>query len=207
MILKVREYLSMFGKVDERIIVAMENVDRKNFIAEKLADIQDVYRDDALPIGYGQTISQPSTVARMISLLNLKEDDKVLEVGVGSGWNAALIGFIVKNGEVVTTEICKELADRAAKKIFEAGIRNVKVVIDDFRNLKRRFNKIIFTAGINTWQEKIIVDYAENFLEEGGILVCPYEEGPLMILRKEGGKVDKKYTDEIYRFVPLILKL
>ena len=92
MIESVRSYLSSFGKVGENeknILKAMREIDRSRFINSG------AYLDTALPIGEGQTISQPSTVARMLQLLDLKKGDKVLEIGSGSGWNASLVGVLV----------------------------------------------------------------------------------------------------------------
>ncbi len=201
MIESVIDYLSKFGDVDGRIIDAMRKIDRKDFVLDKgLA-----YVDSAMDIGHGQTISQPSTVARMLQLLELKNGDSVLEIGTGSGWNSALIANIIKSGKVTSTEISGELAERARNKIVSLGIKNVKVLIKDFKMLNKKFDKIIFTAGILPEQEKIIEDYAESFLKEGGILVCPYQEGHLIIIKKVNGKLQKSYTDETYAFVPLIL--
>src|SRR3989338_4680223 len=112
MLQSVRNYLSLFGKPSEKILEAMEKIDRKNFM-DKNKEI--AYEDTAIPIGYGQTISQPSTIARMLSLLNLKNTDEVLEIGTGSAWNSALIGYLSK--KVLTLEIVSELAKISQEKI------------------------------------------------------------------------------------------
>ncbi len=203
MIESVRNYLIGFGDCEERILQAMDKIDRRDFLPEE--DKTSAYVDGALSIGYRQTISQPSTVARMLSLLKLNENDNVLEVGTGSGWNACLLGFIVKWGKVTSTEVFDELVVRAKKKISDAGLKNVEILVEDFRLLNKKFDKIIFTAGIDLSQGKIIVDFAEGHLMEGGILICPYQEGPLMILRKSNGKIEKSYTRESYGFVKLNL--
>lgn len=203
MIESVRIYLSQFGLVDEGIIDAMKKVDRRSFVSN--AHRNEAYFDMALPVGENQTISQPSTVARMISLLRLKEEDSVLEIGTGSGWNAALISTIANKGEVLSLEISEVLAERAEKKIKEQGIRNVVVSLDDFRLVTKKFDKIIFTAGISEGQEEIIEQFAESHLNELGILVCPFESGPIIVMNKTRGKIEKYYTDEDYEFVPLVL--
>lgn len=201
MLHSVRNYLSQFGKPDEKILKTIKEVDRKNFMEENKSF---AYLDQAISIGHGQTISQPSTVARMISLLNLKKTDEVLEIGAGSAWNAALLSKLSK--KVITLEIVPELAEKAKEKIKKLGIKNVEVRQKDFRELKQKFNKIIFTAGIEKEQEKIIEDFAEKNLKENGVLICPYREGPLMILKNKKNKIKKEYSKENYVFVPLVLE-
>jgi protein-L-isoaspartate(D-aspartate) O-methyltransferase len=203
MLESVRAHLMQFGLIDERIISAMMNVDRRNFVSEK--DNRYAYSDESLPIGHGQTISQPSTVARMISLLDLKQSDDVLEIGTGSGWSAGLIAEIISPGEVTSHEINGELASRAKKKLLEMGITNVSVNMSDFRLLTEKFNKIIFSAGILPEQEAFIRTFAGSHLKENGILICPFQSGPIIIIKKIRGKIEKSYTPESYLFVPLIM--
>jgi len=197
----VKKYLSYFGKPDKKILQAIEKTDRKDFM-HKNKNL--AYLDQAIPIGYGQTISQPSTVARMLSLLKLKKTDQVLEIGTGSAWNAALISKLSK--KVLTLEIVKNLAEIAKNKIKKQNLENIIVKTQDFRKLKQKFNKIIFTAGIEKNQEDIIENFAKKHLKENGILICPYKSGPLIILSNKKGKIQKNYTQEHYVFVPLILK-
>ena len=201
MLYSVKNYLSQFGKPDEKIIQAIEKIDRKNFMEKNKSF---AYLDQAIPIGHGQTISQPSTVARMLSLLELKKTDGVLEIGTGSSWNAALLGELSK--KVLTLEIVSELAKISQEKIKKFGIKNVEVKQKDFRKLNQKFNKIIFTAGISSEQEQLIENFAKNHLKQNGILICPYREGHLIILKKKKTKIEKNYTEENYVFVPLILK-
>ena len=200
MLESVKNYLSLFGKPDKKILQAIEKVDRKNFMVENK---ELAYEDRAISISYGQTISQPSTVARMLSLLELKKTDEVLEIGTGSAWNAALLGKLSK--KVITLEIVPELAEKSEDKLKKLKIKNVEVKQKYFRNLKQKFDKVIFTAGISIKQEKILENFAENHLKENGILICPYQSGPLIILKKENEKIKKTCTKEQYVFVPLIL--
>ena len=200
MLQSVKNYLSLFGKPDKKILQAIEKIDRKNFMVENK---ELAYEDRAISIGYGQTISQPSTVARMLSLLELKKTDEVLEIGTGSAWNAALLGKLSK--KVITLEIVPELAEKSEDKLKKLKIKNVEVKQKYFRNLKQKFDKVIFTAGISIKQEKILENFAENHLKENGILICPYQSGPLIILKKENEKIKKTCTKEQYVFVPLIL--
>ncbi|MFZ5955597.1 MAG: protein-L-isoaspartate O-methyltransferase family protein [Nanoarchaeota archaeon] len=199
----VKSYLSQFGAIDVRIIKAMDEVDRINFIEEEYKN--EAYEDTAMPIGLGQTISQPSTVGRMLSLLELKKGDKVLEIGTGSGWNAVLIDYIIgKNGMVVTTEIIEELIRKSKNVLKRLNIKDVQILREDFRNLKEKFDKIIFTAGIVSDQEHIIKEFIKQHLNPNGIAICPNREGPLIIFKKNE-KMKKFFTEESYIFVPLVL--
>src|SRR3990167_5348771 len=128
MLHSVRKYLSLFGKPDEKILDVIKKIDRKNFMEKNKSF---AYLDQAIPIGHGQTISQPSTVARMLSLLELKKTDEVLEIGTGSSWNATLLGYLSK--KVLTLEIVPELAKISQEKIKKLGIKNVEVKQKDFR--------------------------------------------------------------------------
>ena len=104
MLNSVGHYLSNFGENNKKILDAMKKIDRKNFMPAELKE--QAYFVEAMPIGKGQTISQPSTVARMLQLLELKKRDTVLEIGTGSGWNAALIGYLIgKKGKIIRLEI------------------------------------------------------------------------------------------------------
>ena len=204
MIKSVRMFLSHFGCVDERILIAMKKIDRKRFVSERFID--NAYINTALGIEHGQTISQPSTVARMLSLLELKKEDNVLEIGAGSGWNAALIAEIVSKGKVLSLELYGDLADSAKKRILSIGLRNADIQKKDFRLINKQFDKIIFTAGILPDEEGMIVNYAKKHLKENGILVCPLRAGHLIILKKVNENIKASYTEEEYVFVPLILK-
>ena len=202
MMKSVKTNLQTVSVADQRILDAMEAVDRKDFVPEYLQE--SAYVDTALPIEKGQTISQPSTVARMLDLLQLKKGEAVLEIGTGSGWNAALLAYLVNPGLVTTLEIHPELAQTAQNRFTRLGMKNIFVDTTDFRNLSASFDKIIFTAGISSAQEPLIEDFALHHLHEGGILICPFQSGPLMVLKKVHGKIEKKYTAEEYRFVPLL---
>ena len=202
MLQSVKDYLSLFGEVDERILEAMKKIDRKDFM-EKNKEL--AYINTAISIGYGQTISQPSTIARMLSLLKLKKHDFVLEIGTGSSWNASLISYLIKPGKIISLEIVKELVKNSKDKTKKAGIKNIEIREGDFRKLKEKFDKIIFTAGISHSQEELIKNFAAGHLNEKGILVCPYQSGPLIIIKKINNKIEKTWTNEEYMFVPLIL--
>jgi protein-L-isoaspartate(D-aspartate) O-methyltransferase len=195
-----------------RILFAMSLVDRKYFVSEQ------EYSDVALPIGLGQTISQPSTVARMLLLAELKQGDEVLEIGTGSGWNASLISYLVFPGSVLSLERIYKLIEKAEGnlkdfrnflKVKKPGdfqkFSKLEVRAEDIFSgkIKRSFDKIIFTAGIaNHYQEDQIIELAKAFLKQGGILVCPVISGPILIYKKQG-KLMRESTKEEYAFLPL----
>lgn len=220
MLESVNFYNSSFSsnqKLLEKVLFAIIVIDRKFFYKdEELA-----YCDDALPIGRGQTISQPSTVARMLLLADLRRGDEVLEVGAGSGWNAALISFLVYPGNVTSIDRIKNLVEKAQENIKE--LRNylkqtkpqdvekvskinfiVENVFSKGKIWKKKFDKIIITAGIvDIETEEKIKTVAENLLKENGMLICPYTSGPLIIYKKNK-KLERKETKEQYVFVPLL---
>lgn len=194
------------------ILQAMSSADRHFFVDFT----PDAYLNDALPVGKGQTVSQPSTVARVLMLAELKKGLDVLEVGSASGWNGALLAYLTYPGKVLSIEVIKELSEKA-----EANLKKLKAGFDNarkekFKNLKfetinffnlptgEKFDRIIITAGITASQEKKIENSAKNLLRENGILICPYSSGPIMILKKCNGSIEKYYTPEYYAFVPLV---
>jgi len=202
------------GRLLKHILKAMGVIDRKIFTYFK-----NPYEDNAIPIGRDQTISQPSTVARMLLLADLKEGDKVLEIGAGSGWNAALMAFLVYPGDVISVDRIKELVELCNRNISDlkqstedegviARLENLYFLQDDIFTERglwgKSFDKIIFTAGIpDKKTEKKIKEIAEELLEEDGILICPYVSGPLVIYRKKK-KITREETKEQYVFVPLL---
>ena len=197
------------------IIEAMQVIDRTFFVE----NIEDAYYDTALSIGYYQTISQPSTVARMLMLSELKAGQDLIELGAGSGWNASLMGFMVYPGKVLSLDIVPQLIEKAQsnlnslKKSLILGNKKrlSKIEFKVFNILKEldtwqeQHDRIIITAGINQTQEDLIYQLAERVLKEQGILVCPYAHGPLIILKKENGKLTKNTTSVFYDFVPLLV--
>ena len=198
----------------EHIIEAIRVVDRIFFVRDR----DDAYFDTALSIGYNQTISQPSTVARMLMLAELESRITLLELGAGSGWNASLAGFLIYPGKVLSLDIVPQLIERAVENLnslknsmdfgerkkldnIEFGVLNIFEELDTWQE---RYDRIIITAGINQAQEDLILQLAQELLLEKGILVCPYTYGPLIILKKEEGRIRKNTTREQYVFVPLL---
>jgi protein-L-isoaspartate(D-aspartate) O-methyltransferase len=215
MLMSVRNYISRFvpdrepsGSKVETILDAMDTVDRKYFIDHH------PYVDTALSIGHGQTISQPSTVARVLMLAELAPGHDVLEIGFGSGWNACLIAYLVYPGKVTSAEIVPELVTLAqenlerVKQYIDVGERlnRLEIIQENiFQNPRGSYDRIIATAGVSPDSVSRIEILADRLLKENGIVVCPYQRGPMMILRKRDGEVTTQFTQEQYAFVPLIV--
>ena len=123
----VEFFLKSRGITDPQVLAAMRDVRREYFLPEELASL--AYEDRQLPIGHGQTISQPYMVAYMTELLRLKEGDRVLEIGTGSGYQAAVLATIVEH--VYSVEIVEELAEEARWRFDDLGYANVTVRTGD----------------------------------------------------------------------------
>ncbi|ACI21020.1 MULTISPECIES: protein-L-isoaspartate(D-aspartate) O-methyltransferase [Thermodesulfovibrio] len=190
------------GIRDERVIKVMKKIPRHLFVPENIMD--DAYDDRALPIGYGQTISQPYIVALMTELLELKGDEKVLEIGTGSGYQAAILAELAK--EVHTIERVEPLAKEAEKKFEKLSIKNIKVYVRDGTEgipEEAPFDRIIITAATPDIPEPLIEQ-----LKEGGIIVAPvgerYSQYMLKAIKK-GKELERHYLIPV-AFVPLIGK-
>jgi len=189
--------------IKEEILKAIEKIDRRDFVLER--NLNEAYEDHPLSIGYGQTISQPFTVAFMLQELELKEGDRVLEIGTGSGWNAALISCLVgEEGKVYGVEIVDELAERAKEKL--KNYKNITVFNGDASHglpEYASYDKIILTAA----PKKLAKEFKEQ-LVNGGILLAPVGEytQKLIKLTKKGDKfIETEKGDFI--FVPLVSKV
>lgn len=155
---------------DEKLLKEFSEVPRELFIRNGFEE--EAYGDYPLPIGEGQTISQPTTVMLMTQALELEQGQKVLEVGAGSGWQAAIIAKIVGNrGKVITTEIIPELAEFAENNIKKAKIKNVEVInYDGSQGYKKEapYDRIIITAACPRIPPPLI-----DQLKDNGIIVAP----------------------------------
>lgn len=152
---------------DEKVIKAMLKVPRERFVSEELRRY--AYEDGPLEIGEGQTISQPYMVAKMTELLNLKGNEKVLEIGTGSGYQTAILAEIAK--EICTIERIKILLDRAKKTLNELGYRNIKFKLGDGTlgwEEEAPFDRIIITAAAPSFPEPL-----KKQLKINGIAVLP----------------------------------
>jgi len=186
------------GITDARVLDALAAVKREDFVRQK----KEAYENYPLPIGWEQTISQPYTVAFMLEALELSSGLRVLEVGAGSGWNAALLGKLVAPGEVISTEIISELALSAEQNVRRAGISNVRVVCaDGSLGFSGAFDRIIVTAACPAVPPPLVEQLADD-----GVLLAPVGEGmfgqDLVKLRKRGGRIERQSLGS-FVFVPL----
>lgn len=186
------------GVGDSRVLAAMRKVPRHRFVPENLAN--QAYDDNPLSIGWNQTISQPYIVGLMTELLDLQQGEKVLEIGTGSGYQAAVLAELTDS--VFSIEIVPELAERAEKTLAAEGCAGVRVLCGDgYRGWpdEAPFQGIIVTAAPEKVPQPLI-----DQLAEGGRLVIPvgdlYQE--LILLRKENGKIIVKSVIPV-RFVPM----
>jgi len=189
------------GISDQAVLRTLEEVPREAFVAE--ADRADAYRDSALGISCGQTISQPFVVAYMTEQLNLQKQHRVLEIGTGSGYQAAVLAKLA--GKVLTVERFRTLADTARLRLERLGFDNVEVMLGDGLELPANiglFDRIIVTAAVAQVPESLT-----DRLEMDGILIAPV--GPhhgvqtlVRIVRAAGGLERKELVD--VRFVPAL---
>lgn len=187
------------GVSDGRVIDAMQHTPRHLFVPDDVKEF--AYNDYPLPIGYGQTISQPYIVALMTELLELSGDEVVLEIGTGSGYQAAILSRLVKN--CYSMEVVRELAEGSGKLLKELGYQNVEVKWGDGYQgwpEKAPFDAIIITAAPEEVPEKLVEQ-----LKTGGRMVVPvgkFYQNLLLITKKEEGYRQKNIIP--VRFVPMV---
>lgn len=195
----VERQIQKRGVKDERVLRAMERVPRHHFVTPE--SIEQAYDDHPLRIGYEQTISQPYIVALMTELAGIGPDEKVLEIGTGSGYQAAVLSELAL--EVFSIEIVEPLGREAAVRLDALGYDNVMVRIGDgYQGWPEEapFDAIVVTAAPEEIPPKLVEQLAE-----GGKMVVPvgthYQE--LMLLEKKGGKMEKRAVTAV-RFVPMV---
>jgi len=187
------------GVSDTRVLEAMRNTPRHLFVPENMRDA--AFNDSPLPIGYNQTISQPYIVALMTELLELKGDEKVLEIGTGSGYQAAVLSSLVDT--CYSIEVVKELAAQAGKRLAELNYDNVVVKWGDgYGGWKEHapFNAIIITAAPEEIPENLV-----DQLAVGGRMVLPVGRGfqDLILITKNQKGIKSRSIIPV-RFVPMI---
>jgi len=188
---------------DERVLTALRHVPRDKFVLPE--EKQNAYADKALPIGHDQTISQPYIVALMTQRLDVQPDHKVLEIGTGSGYQAAVLAQLAK--EVCTVERIKPLLDSAFHRLLDLSVRNVKFRYGDGTEgwpEQAPFDRILIAAGAPELPRTLLLSQ----LKEGGMAIVPIgprNEQTLLGIRKRDNDL---LTAEIIpcKFVPLIGK-
>jgi len=196
------------------IIDVMKEVDRRFFAPLHEA----IYIDAPLAIGYGQTISQPTTVARMLLLAKLKQGMDVLEIGAGSGWNASLASKIVSPAKVTAIERIAPILS-LAKKNFENFEKNKHERLNaefvfadalDEKNKfwKKKYDRIIVTAGADKDLERKLQHMGKKLLKDNGLLLYPTSDhgydGALELWKNKKGKLTRVLREQGYAFVPLL---
>lgn len=196
----IDQHLRARGITDEQVINAMRAVPRHRLVPE--VHRSEAYSDGPLPIGYGQTISQPYIVALMTELLRVKPGDRILEIGTGSGYQAAVLAEIADY--VYTVEIVPELGERARADLSELGYKNIKVRVGDgYAGWEDHapFDAIMVTAAPETIPQPLI-----DQLKPGGRLVIPLgKTGEIqqltLVTKSSDGTLETKAVSPV-RFVP-----
>jgi protein-L-isoaspartate(D-aspartate) O-methyltransferase len=185
---------------DERVLAAIASVPRERFVPKREQDR--AYANVALPIGGGQTISQPLVVARMLEVLELKATDRVLDIGTGSGYHAALLSLLVER--VFTVERDPELTERAMRTLREVGIDNVSFRVGDgWEGWPENgpFDASNVAAAMGTEPPYSL----EEQLADGGRMVAPVgaKEQHLVLTARSGGELRRRQLEAV-QFVPLV---
>jgi protein-L-isoaspartate(D-aspartate) O-methyltransferase len=195
----VKEQILMRGVVDERVLTAMRKVHREEFVPAEFRSQS--YKDGPLPIGYDQTISQPYIVAVMTEKLRLRAGDRVLEIGTGSGYQAAILAEL--GAEVYSIEIIPQLAQMAEQTLQRLGYRNVHVKTGDgYKGWPERapFDACIVTCAPDHVPQPLI-----DQLKEGGRMMVPVGEKfaqQLYLLEKKNGRIMESAIIPVL-FVPM----
>jgi len=188
---------SLREKFPEKIVSAFQKVKRENFLPDHLKSY--AYEDMALPLEEGSTISQPKTISFMLELLELKQNQKILEIGSGSGYVLALLSEIIKNGKIYGMEIKKTLAINSKKLLEEDS--NIEIFNrSGFDGLPEfaPFDRILISASCKDM--RVPYNLTEQ-LKDKGILVAPVRESVFQIKKQNGKLKEKEFKG--FAFVPL----
>ena len=196
--------LKVEGITNEKILSAISKVPRELFVEQHL--IKEAYQNNALPTDCGQTVSQPYVVAYMISFLNVKNTDKILEIGTGTGWQTAILSHLCK--EVFTIERFNVLLNKAKKNIAKLNIKNVNYKLGN--GIMGWGQKVLFDAIIISATSEVIPEKLLENLKSNGRLIMPkkYHTGNqklLLINKKNENHYDEEELLDV-KFVPLLNK-
>ena len=196
----IKEQIEKRGITDKRVLEAMRNTPRHEFIPYEY--IEKAYNDSPLPIGYGQTISQPYIVALMSELLQLQGDEKVLEIGTGSGYQTAILSKLAS--KVYSVEIVHNLVDNSTSILQKLNHSNIVVRQGDgYEGWKEEapFDAVIVTASPASIPEKLIEQ-----LKPGGRMVLPvgkYYQTLKLVIKNKDGRISEETITSV-RFVPMV---
>jgi protein-L-isoaspartate(D-aspartate) O-methyltransferase len=189
------------GIMDAAVLRAMDDVPRERFVETSFAEA--AYADQALPIACGQTISQPYVVAYMTEQLEVRSHHRVLEIGTGSGYQAAVLSLLAH--EVISIERYRTLADEARERLKSLGYQNVDIVVGDgFSGVPERapYDRIIVTAAAETIPQTLLDQLASN-----GIMILPLgsHDGSQHIIKLTKSETGTRRENLIpVRFVPML---
>ena len=198
----VRDQFIARGITDQRVLAAFYKVEREKFVPSEVRN--NAYQDFPLSIGEGQTISQPYMVALMTQSLELKGDEKILEIGTGSGYQTAILAELAR--KVYSVERMRALAERARKLLEKLGYSNVKILLGDGTlgwEESSPYDRILVTAGARDIPRPLT-----DQLEEGGVMVIPVGNSysqDLEVVRKRKNHIKTAMVEKCV-FVPLIGK-
>lgn len=186
---------------DNRVESALRNIPRHEFIPESELDC--AYNNEPLPIMKNQTISQPGVVTRMTEWLDVRDGQKILEIGTGSGWQSAILSYLVGTGDIYSVERHPELVEFAQKNLKKLKIENVHVVLGDGSigyPKESPYDRIIITAACNEIPSPLL-----DQLKENGLILAPVGDSSqsLVLLQKTSKGIVEIKNQSKYVFVPL----
>lgn len=189
---------------DNKVESAFRNIPRHEFVMP--SELDRAYYNEPLPIMKGQTISQPAVVSRMTEWLDIKNGQKILEIGTGSGWQTAILSYMVGNGTVFSVEIHPELVNFARENLEKLEIENVHVVLDDGSigyPKESPYDRIIITAACS----EIPLPLFDQLCEDG-LIIAPVGDSSqsLVLLKKTSEDIIEIKNQSNYVFVPLLGK-
>ncbi len=189
---------------DKNVESAFRNIPRHEFVLE--SDLETAYYNEPLQIMNDQTISQPAVVSRMTEWLEIKKGQKILEIGSGSGWQTAILSYLVGNGTVYSVEINPDVANFARKNLDKFKINNVQIILGDGSlgyPKESPFDRIIITAACTKIPTPLFEQLAVN-----GIIIAPVGDTSqsLILLKKTSKGIFELKNQPNYVFVPLLGK-